>query len=170
MFITPLPIKHTAWSSRLISPGKAKELLSAKELNREHRFSRKPTYWPKGARKIPDLLNFFISKGIGLNYIEVDLTSDHAPVLLFINANVIKKKNKINFTSKNTNWDIFRDKIKETVNLKISLKSKETELQSRTSFIKNIKAAASKATPEPKETRICEINYPVEIRQQINEI
>ncbi|MGR0227430.1 hypothetical protein, partial [Klebsiella pneumoniae] len=45
--------------------------------------SGSPTYWPTDRNKIPDLIDFFVGKGISSGYIEIkncdDLSSDHSP-------------------------------------------------------------------------------------------
>jgi len=165
-------VKHTAWGSRLITPGKGKELLSAIEMSGcEYHSSRKPTYWPTDINKIPDLIDFFISKGIASKYIEVegidDLTSDHTPVLLSLSSLVIKKTKKHNLTNKFTDWELFRDKLDDLIDLKICLKTKkELELQTR-NFIQSMREAAKEATPVLGEKPEQEVNYPREIRELV---
>jgi hypothetical protein len=54
--------KNTHWGSRLTTL-KIKELYSAiKEHGYEYHSTSKPTYWPTDEKKIPDLLDFFITK------------------------------------------------------------------------------------------------------------
>ena len=68
---------------RLITP-KGRELLKA--INQEgcdfHSIG-KPTYFPSDSNKILDLIDFYIAKGIGSTYLEIeesiDMTSDHKP-------------------------------------------------------------------------------------------
>lgn len=89
-------VKHTAWGSRLITPTKGKELLTAiNEGKCGFHSSGKPTYWPTDTNKVPDLIDFFISRGINNNCTFTegldDLSSDHTPVLLTLSATVIIK-------------------------------------------------------------------------------
>lgn len=167
-------VKHTAWGSRLITPGKGKELLSAIEISGcEYHSSRKPTYWPTDINKVPDLIDFYISKGIASNYIEVegieDLTSDHTPVLMTLSTLVIKKKRKLNLTNKYTDWESFREKLDNLIELKVSLKTKqELEIQAGY-FINSMREAAKEATPVLGEKVVQEVNYPMEIRELIKE-
>lgn len=167
-------IKHTAWGSRLISPGKGNELLNAiNESKCCYLSSRGPTYWPTDAGKIPDLLDFFIIKGISSTYTTVegiiDLTSDHTPVLMSLSATVIHKKKKQNLTNKFTDWDLFREKLEGAVDLKVSLKSNGELEQQTNTFIERIRMVAKLVTPETKNKNIYEIQYPVEIREKIKE-
>ena len=56
--------KHTNWGSRLITP-KGRSLFKSLTLNGYNTLTtRKPTYWPTDSNKCPDLLDFFISKGL----------------------------------------------------------------------------------------------------------
>ena len=88
--------KHTEWGVRLITT-KGKELRNAiiKEGCNYHS-TDKPTYWPTDTNKIPDLLDFFISRKISPNFIDIeenfDLDSDHSAVILTLSDRIIKKK------------------------------------------------------------------------------
>ena len=167
-------IKHTVWGSRLVSPGKGNELLRAiNESKCDYMSSGGPTYWPTDTRKIPDLLDFFISKGIPLSLFQAegihDLTSDHTPVLLSLKAKVITEKQKQKLTNKYTDWVLFREELVETLNLKVCLKTHEELEQQTIMFIENIRLAASHATPVSKYQTASGIKYPAEIRQLIKE-
>ena len=156
-------VKHTAWGSRLITPGKGVELLSAINTSQcEYHSSQKPTYWPTDGNKIPDLIDFFISKGISANYIQIegieDLTSDHTPVLLTLSATVLMRQNKQYLTNKRTNWALFREHLDQSINLHIDLKSIDDLEQQTGIFIDNIREAAQKSTPSVKEDIQQEIN------------
>jgi len=96
--------KHTLWASRLITPKGRALLKAASNTNAEIISSRKAIYWPSDQNKIPDLLDFFVMKGISSNYVEiielVELTSDHIPVLLTLSSNVMVKQRKVSLTNK----------------------------------------------------------------------
>uniref|UniRef100_A0A1B0DHR0 Endonuclease/exonuclease/phosphatase domain-containing protein n=1 Tax=Phlebotomus papatasi TaxID=29031 RepID=A0A1B0DHR0_PHLPP len=57
--------------------------------------SGEPTYWPSDRNKQPDLLDFAVSSGIDVNRCSVesclDLSSDHTPVFLHLEADVDHK-------------------------------------------------------------------------------
>jgi len=64
--------KHTTRRSRLTTP-KGGELLNAISTCRyDFISSRKPTYWPTDKDKISDLIDFYISKGISANYLDIN--------------------------------------------------------------------------------------------------
>ncbi|VVC29542.1 Endonuclease/exonuclease/phosphatase [Cinara cedri] len=118
--------KHTYRGSRLISPKGRALLKVANNINAEIITTSKPTYWPTDPNKIPDLLDFFIMKGISSNYIGVleltELTSDHIPVLLALSSNVIHKQQKMLLINKKTDWDLFRTNLDETLTLTVRLR------------------------------------------------
>ena len=114
--------KNTFWGSRLTSP-KGKELLSAgQQLKCEFYAGGGPTYWPSDSSKIPDLIDFFIAKGISKNYVHVSdsdaLSSDHSPVILTISDTIILKNKPPKLSTNKTNWDLFKKSIINNINLK----------------------------------------------------
>lgn len=167
-------VKHTAWGSRLITPGKGSELLGAiNASNCNYHSGREPTYWPTDRNKVPDLLDFFISRGISTNKIKTEslceLTSDHTPVLLTLSASVIKVTRKQNLTNKSTDWGKFRLALENLISLNIRLKSK-TDLETQAqNLIDQIRTAAKEATPVAKGNSEQDINYPLEIRDMIKQ-
>jgi hypothetical protein len=77
--------KHIHWGSQLTTK-KGKELYQAiTELNGNWHSTGKPTYWPTDINKIPDLLDFFISRKIATKFMRIEEgegpTSDHSPIL-----------------------------------------------------------------------------------------
>lgn len=90
--------KNTYWGSRVTTP-KGRELLAAgQELCCDFHSGGKPTYWPTDTHKIPDLIDFYVTKGLSENYIYVEneegLTSDHTPVIMTLSNTVIEKENR----------------------------------------------------------------------------
>lgn len=51
-----------------------------------------------------------------------DLTSDHSPIIATISCFVIHKIPTPRLTNKKTDWEKFRTKIREKINLHVSLK------------------------------------------------
>ena len=61
--------KHTYWGSRLMNP-RGRQLYKALVDHSnclDHVSPAQPTYWPTDPRKIPDLIDFAISKNINRN-------------------------------------------------------------------------------------------------------
>jgi hypothetical protein len=87
--------KRTSWGAPLITP-KGHTLLSAICGCYCTYFSTgEPTYWPTDHRSIPDLLDFFVARGVAANYIRVEsvfeLSSDHSPVVATVGAHVLPR-------------------------------------------------------------------------------
>ena len=164
--------KNLAWGSNLTTT-KGRELLMAiKDHNCEVFSTSKPTYWPTDVKKVPDLIDFFVTKNISCNYIEVDeeftLSSDHSPIVMTLSAKIIKKEASPTLTNKYTDWNSFRRILEETIQLKVSIKNPD-ELEIETQrFIEDVQRAAWTSTP--KSSKIIKgNNYPKEIRNLIAE-
>jgi len=119
--------KHTHWGSRLIAP-RGRELLKAiQKENLTYVSTGKPTYWPNHKRKIPDLLDFGITKGIPAHSIQAvagfDLSSDHSPVLLTTHTRITPQTRSSTLTSKTTDWVTFQNYINENLTLQVPLKT-----------------------------------------------
>lgn len=86
-----------------------------------------PTHWPTSQTKKPDCIDFFIAKGISSDYIDLqnldDLSSDHTPLLLTLSNTIHTKTLRPQLTSKNTDWEQFREIINEKIDLRIKLKT-----------------------------------------------
>ena len=100
--------KHTHWGSRLVTP-RGRELLKAmQEENLMYVSTGEPTYWPSDKRKVPDLLDFGITKGIPAHSIQAvagfDLSSDHSPVLLTMHTRITPQNRPPTLSSKTTDW------------------------------------------------------------------
>jgi hypothetical protein len=93
--------KHTAWGSRLITP-KGRNLLNViQQINLNYISMGEPTYWPTDFNKIPDLLDFAITKGISgiCNSIKynLDMSSDHSPIVITLSNHAIWEKHPYNY-------------------------------------------------------------------------
>ena len=87
--------KHTQWGSRLTTT-KGRNLWRAmSDSNYDYISNGAPTYWPTDPRKLPDLLDFFVSHGLPRdNYLihsNFDLSSDHTPVIISLSTAAINK-------------------------------------------------------------------------------
>ena len=87
--------KHTIWGARLITP-KGRTLISAIPGCHCTYFSTgEPTYWPTDQHRIPDLLDFFVARGVASNYVRIksvfQLSSDHSPIIVTIGAQVFPR-------------------------------------------------------------------------------
>jgi hypothetical protein len=132
------------------------------------------TYWQTDSNKTPDLLDFIVINGISSEYWEVepsyDLSSDHSPVIATVCSYVIHKTPRSKLHNQKTNWEEYRMKLQEAINLNLRLKSPMEIDSALTSLINIIKQATQIATHTPEsslqnKTR----NVPIQIKKLIAE-
>lgn len=143
--------KHTFWGSRLVST-KGKQLLEAiNEKALDSVSTGHPTYWPSDRQKIPDLLDFFVVKGVPKSFMKpnvcYDLSSDHSPVLLTLYTESLTTENLTHLTNHKTNWLLYRKILEQNSEMKVALKTPE-DIDSTAELInKLMKEAAENSTP-----------------------
>ena len=130
--------KHTQWGSRLIT-ARGKNLLKCINANRLNYLStNEPTHWPTDTNKLPDLLDFFITKNISPRYIQinssVELSSDHSPVIATINSTIVENQPNGFIRNKFTNWQLFRKVFNHSTSASISLKTNE-DIEAATEYL-----------------------------------
>jgi len=131
-----------------------------------------PTYWPTDTEKIPDLSDFYIIKNISSNYIQIEdnleLNSDHTPIILTLSESIIQKLCDPALVSKKTDWEGLRMTIEERVQLSVPLQTEEQLDYEVEKFVKDIQQSSWENTPEIKR-RLKGNNYPKEILELISE-
>ena len=85
-----------------------------------------PTYWPSDLNKIPDVIDFCGTKGVGNHAVTaescLDLSSDHSPIILTM-ANQFKPTASKPFLHNiKTDWFQFRDLVENGINVNIPLR------------------------------------------------
>jgi hypothetical protein len=87
--------KNTHWGSRLRTTKGSEFYQAVKGYHCDVHTTGRPKYWPTDVNKVPDLLEFFVSKNLSSSFIyvteEFDLDSDHSPIVLTLNETAIKK-------------------------------------------------------------------------------
>jgi hypothetical protein len=133
-----------------------------------------PRYWPTDPAKIPDLLDFFVTKGISPAYTDIrvvpsfDLSSDLIPIIATISSSVTIRHNTPRLHNYKTNWEKYREEITNNINLKIKLKTQEDLELTIETLTKVMQQAATQSTP-PLKPQICSNNTPLEIKQFLKE-
>ena len=164
--------KHIDWGARLTTP-KGRNLLQAIHANNcKHISTREPTYWPSDPNKKPDLLDFFVLRGITASYIQVEsnfeLSSDHTPVIATLSRYQINNPSMPTLSTKQTNWDNFRTYIDEHINLNLRIKEPHELDEATQHFTTTIQAAGWYSTPTIADKRNNESNnIPVSIRELV---
>lgn len=164
--------KNEIWGSRLTSP-KGKQLFEAiKELKCDFISTGKPTYWPTDPNKIPDLIDFFVYKNISCNFLQIDesheLNSDHTALVLTLSQYIIEKPKNATLCNKFTDWDYFKKRLEDKIDLKASLKNQSQIDIETNKLVVNIQQSAWESTPEMKK-KMKGYHYPTEIRDMIRD-
>lgn len=99
--------KHTFWGSRLTLP-RGRELFKSIQAGSMNVISTgQPTYWPSDQGKVPDIIDFCITKSVAKDIISWyscwELSSDHSPILVEISAKVRETTKKCKLHNKKTN-------------------------------------------------------------------
>ena len=146
--------KHTIWGSRIITP-KGRELFKAMlKMNLSHVSTGNPTYWPSDRNKLPDVIDFCITRGISTQLMSAksshDLSSDHTPIIITLDSQIQEIQNSAFLHSKNTIWTHFKTTICENLCLNLSLKNGKEIESAIEHFNTTIQHAAWNATPPSK--------------------
>lgn len=156
--------KHTWWGSRIITT-KGRQLFSCLNNNNLHTASGGgPTYWPTDPNKTPDLLDFFVYKGVPQTRLNVtdclDLSSDHSPVIgTLFDAVLPLTKSLVNYSHCNL---LIEERLDRSPLLKSSIDiDRATE-----NFTAIIKEAIAESTTNYTVNRDCELS--LEIRNLIS--
>ena len=164
--------KHTHWGSRLTLTRGRELLEAALEMKCNFHSTGKPTYWPTDHSKIPDLIDFFITRNISSNYIKIeeadDLFSDHSAILMTLSDKVILKEAAPHLSNKSTNWEGFKISLENRIDLKTSIKTNEELDFEVNKFITDIQQSAWENTQEIKN-RLKGWNLPKEIKELVQE-
>jgi hypothetical protein len=145
--------KHCHWGSRLSTP-KGRELLKAvQEDHLLHISTGEPTYWPSDRRKVPDLLDLGVVRGIPIHSLRAesshDLSSDHSPVIITLHSKISPQTGAPTLSTRYTNWAKFRHHIMERLALEVPLKTARDIEAYVHQFVQTVQQAAWDATPQP---------------------
>jgi hypothetical protein len=162
--------KHTIWGSRLNTPRGRTIQKTIERLNYRHLSSGEPTYWPTDRNKIPDLVDFCVTKGISPDYISArscfELSSDHTPILITLSVENSLRSPLPSLCNNNTNWEAFRLLITEHLQLNVHLKTTNDIEAAIHSFNNLNQRVGWDSTPEPPKIPPSP-NCPLLIKQNI---
>lgn len=140
-------------------------------MNCNYHSTGKPTYWLTDTDKIPDLLDFFVTKKVSSNFIEVeeslDMDSDHSAIILTLSEKIIKRAARTTLTNKTTDWESFQIDL-QNINLNINLGNTDQLEEETEKFTSLIQTTAYNNTREP--THVTKgVNYPAETRDLVKD-
>jgi hypothetical protein len=165
--------KHQDWGSRLATPRGRQLLRVINENNFNHISTGEPTYWPTDMRKVPDLLDFFVSKGVNQYYTDVqsclDLSSDHSPIILKVSTRILQQQATERLCNKYTDWNLFRRLVNENINLRLQLQTPQN-LEDAVNHITNcVQNSARTSTPVLQNSSKPGLQYPIYVKRKIAE-
>jgi len=163
--------KHTQWGSRLTTTKGCNLWRAVSDSNYDYISNGAPTYWPTDPRKLPDLLDFFVSHGLPRTNRQIhsnyDLSSDHTPVIVSLRTAAIDKTLPPKLTTRNTDWNTFQHYLEENTNLNTRLKS-PTDLDQAAHYFTTLVQKAAWSSTAAQEQRAPFIpNTPLHIRQLV---
>jgi predicted house-cleaning noncanonical NTP pyrophosphatase (MazG superfamily) len=166
--------KHIQWGSRITNPRGRALLSSIQKNNFEIVTGAAPTYWPTATSKLPDLIDFFVNKGINHLYKSTenltDLSSDHSPILFTLHSQPSTITPKPSLTANLYNWDLFRTNMVKNLNKKITLKTPSDVENAVEYFTTSVQSAAWNSSDPPKmRQNNNSLSYPLMIRELIQE-
>jgi hypothetical protein len=98
----------------------------------------------------------------------LDLSSDHTPVIATISTTIMLVKKIPKLHTAKTNWQVYRNICDDQINLNISLKNPKEIEERMGKLIDILQEAARQATPPP-ESKKTKKNIPYEIKKLIME-
>lgn len=165
--------KNVRWGSRLTLLRGRKLLHAINILHLNAIPTGEPTYWPSNPKKLPDLIDFSITKGISSHYIKcvscLELSSDHSRVLITLNKQILASVRPSRLHNRKTNRTIFREIVKATLDLNIPLKTDDNIMKAVEHFNKYVQSAAWDSTPANQDIRLPASDCPPSIREEIAE-
>ena len=143
--------KHAIWGSRITTSKTENYQVNTRE--KIIHFYQLEHIWPTDGKKIPDLLDFFVTNGISSTYTDIqtsyDLHLDHSPITATLSTLVIVSKPTPRLHNTKTNWDTNRQIMQDEVNLSIKLKEHgNIELNVETNKLVNLLQHAAKKLPQ----------------------
>ena len=165
--------KHTVWGARLKTP-KGRALLSAiRGCHCTYLSIGEPTYWPTDQHRIPDLLDFFVARGVAANYVRIEsvfeLSSDHSPIIATVGAHGFPRVFPPTLVTHNSDWKVFRAYITDHMILNLRIKQC-SELEDATHYFTTLLQEAAWHSTHPPRTPLAPVHTtPLHIRKLVAE-
>lgn len=116
--------KHPAWYSRVSNPNGRKlfDIMNRKQWVVYAPDS--PTYFPSQRDRFPDVLDILLCQNINCivnQYTEMDLDSDHIPVIVELDAHTLYCPKPLKLINGKVDWETFKHKIDNKVHIETNL-------------------------------------------------
>ena len=157
--------------SRLCTPRGRNLKVAIHELSLDTISPDTPTYWPTSLRKSPDLLDFFITKGLRTIPYTIntssDLCSDHSLIHLVILDEPINLPRTPKLLNGKMDWDAYREILDSELSIPGSIKTADELEEAVDKFTKSVQKAAWSSSL-PRSSRAEHLpRYPQYIRDLI---
>ena len=143
--------KHPQWGSRLANPRGRILYNVIRQESLSFLSTGQPSYWPSDTNKIPDLIDFFLIRGLSHKYYKVesclDLSSDHSPIIATISNTIIESESLPILTNRLTDWDYFRELVNYNISLELPLHTPAELDAAVNSLTSTFQKSAWEATP-----------------------
>lgn len=140
------------WGSRLTTPRGRVLLKTIEEQHLSFLSTSEPTYWPTDQNRLPDLLDFFVTKGFLSRYTDIksclDLSSDHSPIILSISTAVKSQPPPLVLHNRFTDWNNFREELDATITCNVPLQCENDIDMAINLLTTSIQQAAWNSTPQ----------------------
>ena len=163
--------KFTLWRPRITTPRSRTPEKYIRNNNLNILSTSRPTYWPSDLSKIPDLLDFAVTKGLNTNKLKItpslELSSGHTPIIITYRNKPILYSNPETLCNK-IKWQTFKEIIESKIICNIPLKTPEHTEQAVTTLTETIQEATWTTTisePTNRQTKI----IPQDILEKIRE-
>jgi hypothetical protein len=162
--------KHTNWGSRIISPRGRVLLKTMHNNNLNSLSSGEPTHWPTDKTRLPDLIDFGVTKGIPPSFAVatscLDLSSDHTPILITLSTQSISQILLPRIHNKKTDWDSFRHLVNSKLQLNVPLKT-NSDIEAAIKFLNDtLQWAGWNSSPVYMATQQT-IDCPLQIKEKL---
>lgn len=165
--------KHVHWASRLTTTRGRELKKSLDKLKLTTISTEEPTHWPTDPNRLPDVIDFFITKGLSRLSYQIqtclDSNTNHVPVILNIGITALNKEGITKLYNKRTDWASFRELVNKRLDLNIALKT-ETDIDDAVRVVTSvIQESCWTCTPELNDRPPQSKTYSDDICQKILE-
>jgi len=151
------------WGSQIANP-KEKQLYNAiikPQYKLNYVSPGAPTYWPADPMKLPDFIDFAITKRISQSMITAEalpeLSSDHCPVIFHLLHQLQHIERPCRLTSNRTNWARHKKYVCSHTGFSSPLET-EQDIDQFAGYIESILVAAAKAST-PQDNHVCSTKF-----------
>ena len=131
-----------------------------------------PTYWPTDINKIPDLIDFFMGKGLASTNLSCDyccyISSDHCPIILDLERNIKRNEPPCYLHISKTDWILFQNLGEDFIDTNVILKTEDDIIAAVEHFNTSVQNAAWTSTSQIRKNNSSMHSFPTNITDLIS--